>query len=93
MIDAGALIRLLPQFNGRIFLVQLFYHCQFFLSPSISSFRFKAIGGAQQQGQQLAGQGQAAIGGAQQKGQQLLGQGQAALGGFQSKSLSTTVIT
>ena len=90
MIDAGVLIRLLPQFNDRIFLV---YHCQFFLSPSISSFRFKAIGGAQQQGQQLAGQGQAAIGGAQQQGQQLLGQGQAALGGFQSKSLSTTVIT
>lgn len=45
----------------------------------------KAIGGAQQQGQQairqgqqLAGQGQAAVGGA-------VGQGQAALGGIQSE--------
>lgn len=59
-------------------------------------FFLQAIGGAQQQGQQLAGQGQAAIGGAvsqgqaaiggaQQQGQQLIGQGQAALGGMQSK--------
>lgn len=80
-------------FLVKLSVVQSFYLCQFFLSPSISSFWFKAIGGAQQQGQQainqgqqLAGQGQAAIGGAQQQGQQLLGQGQAALGGFQSKS-------
>lgn len=55
---------------------------------------FKAIGGAQQQGQQainqgqqLAGQGQAAIGQGQAAIGGAVGQGQAALGGIQSKSL------
>ena len=62
-------------------------------------FRLKAIGGAQQQGQQaikqgqqLAGQGQAAIGQGQAAIGGAVGQGQAALGGFQSKALLLTIM-
>ena len=61
---------------------------------SCAWFRLKAIGGAQQQGQQainqgqqLAGQGQAAFGQGQAAIGGAVGQGQAALGGFQSKAL------
>ena len=63
-------------------------------------FRLKAIGGAQQQGQQainqgkqLAGQGQAAIGQGQAAIGGAVGQGQAALGGIQSKTLMLAIIT